>query len=211
MKRFLAAFAVAVLALSGAAHAELQMTSGIRYVEPNEPLATCNTKAQEALSTYLSNVAETAANSGVWTANGPQGTTANTATAVVRCVPYQKGYSAMFVCAIQAPPNPYTAEILCLDVAHKFSGQQVYPLPTPTPPPSGCTTTNLLGTWTNDNDSTKVITMTADGGLTDQDGVSGNWALNGDKASIAYYGLHTLTLSKDGKHLSGDLHLTRKC
>jgi hypothetical protein len=211
VKRTIAAFFVAVLAVAGVAHAKLEMTSGIRYVDTSEPLSACNTKAQQALTTYLSNVAETSPTSGVWTANGPQGTTDNTASAVVRCVPYQSGYAVMFTCAIQTPPNPYTAEILCLDIAHKFAGKGVYPLPTPTPLPTGCTTTNLLGTWTDDNDPTKVIKMTVDGGLTDQDDVSGNWALNGNKASISYYGLHTLTLSSDGKHLSGDLHLTRKC
>lgn len=211
MMRFVAAFCIAVLAVAGAANAKLEMTSGIRYVEPNEPLATCNTKAQDALATYLSNVGETTPTSGVWTGNGPKGTSDDTASAVVRCVPYQNGYAVMFTCAIQTPPNPYTAEILCLDIAHKFAGKDVYALPTPTPPPSGCTTTNLLGTWINDNDPSKILKMGVDGSITDQDGVSGNWALDGMKASMSYYGLHTLTLSGDGKHLSGDLHLTRKC
>lgn len=211
VKRFIAGLFVAALSCAGVANAKLEMTSGIQYAIPNAPISDCNTKAENALNTYLSNVSEVTPNSNVWEAYGPKNATENTASAVIRCNPYQKGYVVRFICAIQTPPNPYTAEILCLDIAHAFSGQKVYPLPTPTPVPSGCTTTNLVGTWINDNNPTNVLKMGIHGSITDQDGVSGNWALNGNKASLSYYGLHTLTLSPDGKRLSGDLHLTRKC
>lgn len=210
--RFTLALLGALAVTATMAAAKLELTSGIRYVVADQPVSQCNTKAQTALNAYLSNVTETPEGSGNWTGSGPKGTTQNTARAVVRCYPVDKGYVATFTCAIQTPPNPYTAEILCLDVAHNFAGKQVYPLPTPTPPPSGCTTTNLVGTWTSDDNPKNVWKLDIDGNGTDQDGVTINWALDGNSASIVHYGTHIMTLSADGKHLSGDGGpFTRKC
>ncbi len=54
--------------------------------------------------------------------------------------------------------------------------------------------------------------MGLNGDVTDSDGVSGNWALDGSTVTFTYYGNHTLTLSADGKHLhGGGYSLTRKC
>jgi hypothetical protein len=133
MMRFVAAFCIAVLAVAGAANAKLEMTSGIRYVEPTEPLATCNTKAQDALNTYLSNVGETTPSSGVWTGNGPKGTSDDTSSAVVRCVPYQNGYAVMFTCAIQTPPNPYTATITIRPKSSRWAWTEASPTKTASP------------------------------------------------------------------------------
>jgi hypothetical protein len=54
--------------------------------------------------------------------------------------------------------------------------------------------------------------MQLNGDLTDNEGVSGNWIIDGSTVTLTYYGNHTLKLSPDGKHLSGPgYNLTRKC
>jgi hypothetical protein len=54
--------------------------------------------------------------------------------------------------------------------------------------------------------------MGINGDVTDNQGVSGNWGLVGNTVTLTYYGNHTLTLSPDGKHMSGGgYNLTRKC
>lgn len=213
-KRILFAVGLAVSALlcQSAASAALDMTTGLRYVVPNAAPSTCGDKAKTALSTYLQNPTESGA--GEWVANGPIGTaSAPTAAATVHCSPVGKGYVVTFTCAVEVPGNPYTAAALCLDVAHKFIGKPVTPLaagPTPTPPPVCGSTTNLVGTWVSNGGPT--FKMDANGDLVDSDGTSGNWALNGNTVTLTYYGNHTLTLSSDGKRISGrDYNLTRKC
>ena len=55
---------------------------------------------------------------------GPMGVIGpTTSAAVVSCAAAGKGYVVTFTCVIQTPQNPYTADDLCLDVAHNFSGQ----------------------------------------------------------------------------------------
>jgi hypothetical protein len=206
-----AALVAAVLACSLVARAGVQMSTGIRYVIPNASPAECGTKAQAALAPYLENAAESPAGSGDWIASGPTGSVHTTASATVNCSPVGKGYVVTFTCAVQVPENPYTADALCMDIAHNFSGKAVTALATAAPAPSGCTTTNLAGTWTS-NGSGPTLTMDATGGLTDQDGVSGNWGVYNGNVTLTYYGTHTLTISSDAKHLTGGgYNLSRKC
>ena len=98
------------------------------------------------------------------------------------------------------------------DIAHNFSGKTETTLATPTPLPTGCSLTNLVGTWVSDNDSKVVLTMDTDGNVTDNEGVSGNWYLVGTTVTLTYYGTKSMKLSADGKHISGSgASYTRKC
>jgi hypothetical protein len=201
---------------SSSAPAAVDISVGIRHVSPDGTLTDCSAKAKAALSTFLQDAAETNAGSGDWVAhsqNGAAGTP--TATAVVRCYALPKGYVVTFTCAVQLPDNPYSSDDLCKDVAHKFYGGAITALaamPTPTPVPTGCATTNLVGTWVSDSDSKLTFSMELNGDLTDNEGVSGNWGLKGNTVTLTYYGNHTMTLSADGKHVTGGGYsLTRKC
>ncbi len=214
----LTAFAsiVATIWCGSSAPASVDISVGVRHVSPDGSLADCGAKAKSSLDAFLQGAAESSPGGGDWMAqaqNGLAGTP--TATAVVRCYALPKGYVVTFTCAVQLPDNPYGANDLCLDIAHKFYGGAVKTLaamPTPTPVPTGCATTNLVGTWISDNDAKKTFTMDLDGDVTDSDGVSGNWGLKGNTVTFTYYGTHTLTLSADGKHLTGGGYsLTRKC
>jgi hypothetical protein len=213
-------FALALLAgliwSKAGAPAAVDMSVGIRYVSQDGAVSDCSSKARASLNAFLQEAAETSAGSGDWLAhsrNGPAGTP--TATAAVRCYALSKGYVVTFTCAVQLPDNPYTADTLCKDVAHKFYGGALTPLaaiPTPTPIPTGCATNSLVGTWVSDNNSKLTLTMTLTGEVTDSESVSGNWILKGMTATLTYYGNHTMTLSGDGKHLSGGGYsLTRRC
>ncbi|HEV7179471.1 MAG TPA: hypothetical protein VGN11_06345 [Candidatus Baltobacteraceae bacterium] len=204
---------VSALLCNTVAPADVDMSSGIRYVVANGSAAECSAKAKTALNTYLQNASEPTPGSGEWLAFGPAGGNgASTAAATVRCYPVGSGYVVTFTCAVQTPGNPYAAAALCLDVAHNFSGKAVTALATPTPPPSGCTTASLVGTWVSNDTPGLTFQMTLSGDVTDNSGVSGNWALSGNTVTLTYYGNHTLTLSADGKHVSGrGYNLTRKC
>jgi hypothetical protein len=209
---FAAALAAAALALGSSAPAAVVMSTGIRYVIPTGTKTDCSAKAQQALGAFLENAAESTPGSGEWLAVGPPGATTLTASAVVSCLALPKGYVVTFTCTVQSPDNPYSADDLCLNVAHTFSGKAVKPLATSTPAPTGCTTANLVGTWVSNNKPGLTMTLSPTGELLDSDGVSGNWALYNNTATLTYYGTHSLTLSPDGKHLRGEGYdLTRKC
>lgn len=201
------------LAFGSPVPAAVEMSTGIRYVIPSGSVGDCSAKAQAALSAYLQNPVEKTTGSGEWSATGPIGVTGPaTAAAVVRCLQVGNGYAVTFTCVVQIPGNPYAADALCLNIAHKFSGKAVTALPTPSPIPTGCTTANLVGTWTNDNKPGSTLQMDVNGGVTDSDGVSGNWNIYGNSANLTYYGTHAMKLSADGKHLTGDGYsFTRKC
>lgn len=213
----IAAALVSGLVWCGApAPAAVDMSVGIRHVSPDGSQADCGSKAKESLDAFLQGAAESSAGSGEWLAysrNGAAGTP--TAVATVRCYGLSKGYVVTFTCVVQLPDNPYGADALCLDVAHKFYGGAISALaaiPTPTPLPTGCATTNLVGTWVSDDKASLTFTMDMNGNLTDSDGVSGNWIIKSDSVVLTYYGNHTMTLSADGKHLrGGGYSLTRKC
>ncbi len=201
---------------SAIAPAAVDLSTGIRYVIPTGTLDECGTKAQAALNKYLQNPKESAAGSHEYVATGPIGGTgqsAGAAAGTVHCFPAGKGYAVTFTCAVETPNNPYDASTLCLDLAHNFSGKEQKPLPTPTPvvAPTGCNTQSLAGTWQSDSDPKLSMKMDPSGNIDASDGVSGNWALSGLTATITYYGNHTEKLSSDGKHLSGQYNLTRKC
>lgn len=209
------ALAALVCAIAVPASAGVVMSTGIRYVfEGNgASLDQCRTKAQTALQAYLQNATEKTPGSGEWLAYAkPNAQGQNTAAAIVSCTATPKGYVVTFTCAVQQPGNSFDADSLCLNIAHNFSGKTVTTLATPTPLPSGCSTTNLVGTWQSDNDSKVVLKLDTEGNLTDPDGVSGNWYLVGKTVTLTYYGTKTLTLSDDGKHMSGSgASYTRKC
>ncbi len=200
----------AIAAASTGARAAIDMSTGLHYAIPVGTVQDCSTKAAAALNAYLPGANETSSGSGDWSSIGPITPGGYTAAAVVRCVAVGAGYAVTFTCAVQSG-NLYQSSDLCLDVAHTFSGKPTVPLATPTPLPSGCSTTNLVGTWTNDKKG-PGFTLAVDGGLTGSDGVSGSWYLSGTTATLTYMGDHVETLSADGKHLTGnDFTLTRKC
>lgn len=207
------ALAALVLTVAAPARAGVVMSTGIRYVYEGAGIDQCRTKAQTALEAYLQSAQEKTPGSGEWMAYGkPNAQGQNTAAAIVRCGATPKGYEVTFTCAVQQPGSSYDADSLCLNIAHNFSGKAVTALATPTPVPSGCSTTNLVGTWQSDNDSKVVLKLDTDGNLTDPDGVSGNWYLVGDTVTLTYYGNKTLKLSADGKKMvGGGASYTRKC
>lgn len=212
-----AAALTAIVWCSSRAPAAVDFSVGIRYVSDTGSLSECSTKAKESLDAFLQDASESSSGSGDWSAhsqNGVNGTP--TATAVVRCYGLSPGYVVTFTCAVELPDNPYTANALCLDVAHKFHGAgAITPLaaiPTPTPEPTGCAPNSLVGTWVSDDNSKLTFSMGLGGDLTDSEGVSGNWSLQGNTATLIYYGTHALTLSSDARHLhGGGYNLTRKC
>jgi hypothetical protein len=212
----------AVLALAGViwcssgAPASVDISAGIRHVSPDGTLADCSDKAKTSLDAFLQDAAETNPGSGDWLAHSQNGISGSpTAIAAVRCYALPKGYVVTFTCTVELPDNPYTAAALCLDVAHKFYGGAITALsaiPTPTPLPTGCATNSLVGTWVSDGNPKQTFTMDLDGNVTDNEGVSGNWGLKGNVVTLTYYGTHTLTLSPDGKHMTGGGYsLTRNC
>jgi hypothetical protein len=218
-KRGLGLFA-ATLFLGSLSHAPaiaaVDFSAGIRHVSDTGSLSDCSVKAKGALEAYLPGATESSQGSGEWFAMGQNlATGAPSSGATVRCYPLAKGYVVMFLCAVQLPANPYGAYALCLDIAHKFYGGPITALaamPTATPMPTGCATTNLVGNWASDNDPKLTFSMQLNGDLTDSEGVSGNWIIDGSTVTLTYYGNHTLKLSSDGKHLSGTgYNLTRKC
>jgi hypothetical protein len=199
-----AALLAGVVWYAPAALASVDLSVGIRKLSDTGSLADCSAKAKASLEAFLVEASETSPGSGDWIAHSTNGVAGTpTATAVVRCLALSKGYVVTFTCAVQLPDNPYGADALCLDVAHKFYGGAITALaaiPTPTPMPTGCATNSL------------TFTMDLTGNVTDSEGVSGNWGLKGTTVTLTYYGNHTLTLSADGKHMHGDGYsLTRKC
>jgi hypothetical protein len=198
------------------ARAAVDFSVGIRRLSDTGSLSDCSAKAKESLEAFLTDATESSPGSGDWSAHSTNGVAGTpTAVAVVRCYGLAKGYVVTFTCAVQLPDNPYSANALCLDVAHKFYGGAITALaaiPTPTPVPTGCATNSLVGTWASDDKPGLTFTMDLTGNVTDSEGVSGNWGLKGNTVTFTYYGTHTLTLSPDGKHLRGDGYsLTRKC
>ena len=214
-KLFAIAALLCMIFTSTPTRAAVDFSTGIRYVVETGGLSDCSAKAQKALAAYLLPPTENPPGSGDWLAFGPTTATAPQnywSSAAVRCGALDQGYVVTFTCSVQTPDSPFTANALCLDIAHNFSGKPETALPTPPPPPSGCNTVNLIGTWTSSGSGGPTMTMSADGTLVDGDGVSGNWVLYGLNATLRYYGDHQLTLSSDGKHLRGDKYdLTRKC
>jgi hypothetical protein len=208
-----AALALAVSVTSAAAPAAIDMSTGLRYVVANAPIGECGTKAKTALSTELVNPFEAPPEgSGQWLAYGPLDSTGHsTAAAAIHCYPVGKGYVVTFTCAVELPGNPYAADDLCLRLGAVFQGKAATPLPSPTPVavPTGCSTVNLVGVWTWNDKPNMTLTMDAQGGLIDSDGVSGNWNLSGHTVTLTYYGTQTITLSADGKHLNAPRGVAR--
>ncbi|HTX58902.1 MAG TPA: hypothetical protein VMH02_04425 [Verrucomicrobiae bacterium] len=197
------------------ATAALDMSTGLRIVTTNAPESDCSAKAKEALTSQLASTFEAGAGTGQWLGYGPIDAAGHaSAAAAIHCFPVGTGYVVTFTCAVELPPNPYSADDLCNRLAAVFQGKAAAAptLATPTPVPTGCALNNLVGTWVSNDDPKQTLTMDANGGLTDQDGVVGSWALSGTTATITHYGTKTATLSSDGKHLNGGgISYTRKC
>jgi len=212
-RRF-AIFLVSVLFLTvSMAPAAVDFATGIRHVVASGTLDDCNAKAKAALEAYLENANEPTP--GEWIATGPVGPNMSpdiTSAGTIHCYAHAGGYIVSFSCMVEAPNNPYSARALCEDLAANFEGTPQTPLATPTPPPSGCTTATLAGTWRSDSDNTLTLKMDQSGELTDSEDVVGSWTLSGNAVKLTYYGYHNMTLSADGKHLSGGGYsFTREC
>jgi hypothetical protein len=199
-------------ASTAAAPAALVMSTGLRYVVTSAPSTECSSKAKAALNSQLQTAGETAEGTGIWIAYGPVDSSGHaSASAAIHCFPVGSGYVVTFTCAVEQPPNPYDADDLCTRLGASFKGKATAPLATPTPVPTGCSTTNLVGSWLLNDDPKQKFVFDLDGGLTDNQGVSGNWGLSGSTVTLTYYGTTTLTLSSDGKRLTGPKSFTRVC
>ncbi len=213
----IAVFAVALALAMGssafAATGALDVSAGLRHLEPSGSIDDCNAKAKTALNANLENAAS---GGGASLAYGPRDSSGRaSAGAVINCYPVGNGYVANFSCSVVVPPSLFSADDLCKRIYATFIGKETAPLATPTPLPTGCSLTNLVGTWTWDDKGGVPFVFDVNGGLTDNQNVSGNWALDGNKVSLVYYGTQTVTLSADGKHLVAprgvERNFTRKC
>ncbi len=213
LRRF-STFLVCALIVCGAiASASVDLATGIRHVVPSGTLADCDSRASAALAAYLQHVLSPTQDEWVGTGPAGEGIQSDTTSAgTIHCYAHAGGYVVTFTCAVEAPNNPYTATALCQDLLAHFEGNAQTPLATPTPPPSGCTTASLAGTWQSDNNNKLTLTLDQNGELTDNESVIGSWTLSGLNVKLTYYGYHNLTLSSDGKHMSGSGYsFTRKC
>jgi hypothetical protein len=207
--------AVALFASTANSPAAIVLSVGIRLVIPNAPPNTCSNKAKAALTSTLSTVGETAPGVGIWIGYGPTDATGHAGSAaVIHCFELDKGYEVTFTCTVDPGDSPYNADALCKALDDKFQGRPTAALAgpaTPTPEPTGCATTNLVGTWLMNNSQSQKFVFTVDGQVTDPQGVSGNWNLDGSTVTLTYYGTSTLKLSSDGKQLTGSKNFTRQC
>jgi hypothetical protein len=107
------------------APAALDMVIGARNVVKNEPLSSCNKKAQSALISVLGKAAEYG-DTGDWEGYGAIDSSGNSfAAAAVHCYPLDEinGYVVTFTCAAQTPPAVETADVICQKLATAFGGQ----------------------------------------------------------------------------------------
>ncbi len=206
---------VALLASTAATPAAVQLSVGIRLVIPNGAIETCSSKAKAALSAELSTVGETSPGTAIWFGYGATDSEGHaTSAAAIHCFPVDKGYEVTFTCTVEQPGSPFNADQLCKGLDDKFQGRTGTPLTlpaTPTPVPTGCATTNLVGTWLMNNSQSQKFVFSVDGDVTDPQGVSGNWNLDGNTVTLTYYGTSTLKLSPDGKQITGSKNFTRQC
>jgi hypothetical protein len=213
---FTAALTLAVSWCTAAAPAAIQMSAGLRHVVESAPDGECSAKAKAALNDSLQNAFETAPGNGIWMAYGQLNSQGHTSSAAaIHCYPLGKGYTATYTCSVELPTSPFSASDLCNKLYASMADKAAVVLATPTPEPSGCSLTNLVGTWTLDDKNGAKFVFDASGGLVDNENVNGNWALTGNQASLVYYGTHALTLSADGKKLMAPrgtpLNFTRQC
>lgn len=119
-----AAFALAVGLAGRPVHAALDMVIGDKSVVKNEPLSTCNTKAQSALISVLGKAAEYG-DTGSWEGYGASDASGNSfAAAAIHCYPLDavSGYVVTFTCASQTPPATESATAICTKLAAAFGG-----------------------------------------------------------------------------------------
>jgi hypothetical protein len=210
--RFAIFLVCALIAARAIAPASVDLATGIRHVVPSGTIADCDSKASAALGAYLQHVLSPTQDE--WVGTGPIGENVapdTTSAGTIHCFAHAGGYVVTFTCTVEVPNSTYTATALCDDLLNNFEGRPQTPLATPTPPPSGCTTASLAGTWQSDSNKL-TLTLEQNGELTDSDNVIGSWTLSGLNVKLTYYGYHNLTLSSDGKRMSGSGYsFTRKC
>jgi hypothetical protein len=120
-----AGFVLAVGLAGRPAPAALDMVIGDKNVVKNEPLSSCNTKAQSALISVLGKAAEYG-DTGNWEGYGATDASGNSfAAAAIHCYPLDavSGYLVTFTCASQTPPATETASVICTKLAAAFGGQ----------------------------------------------------------------------------------------
>jgi hypothetical protein len=120
-----AGFALTVGLAGRPAPAALDMVIGDRTVVKNEPLSSCNAKAQGALDSVLGKAAEYG-DTGNWEGYGATDSSGNSfAAAAIHCYPLDavSGYLVTFTCAAQTPPATETASVICTKLAAAFGGQ----------------------------------------------------------------------------------------
>jgi hypothetical protein len=119
-----AGFTLAVGLAGRPAPAALDLVVGDRTVVKNEPLTSCNTKAQSALNSVLGKAAEYG-DTGNWEGYGATDSSGNSfAAAAIHCYPLDavSGYLVTFTCAAQTPPATETASAICTKLAAAFGG-----------------------------------------------------------------------------------------
>jgi hypothetical protein len=119
-----AGLALAIGLAGRPAAAALDMVVGDKNVVKNEPLSTCNSKAQSALILVLGKAAEYG-DTGNWEGYGATDASGNSfATAAIHCYPLDdvNGYLVTFTCAAQTPPATETATVICTKLATAFGG-----------------------------------------------------------------------------------------
>lgn len=107
------------------APAALDVVVGDRNVVKNQPLSSCNSKAQSALASVLGKPAEIG-ETGEWEGYGATDGSGNSfAAAAIHCWPLDSvsGYLVTFTCASQTPPATESASIICSKLSAAFGGQ----------------------------------------------------------------------------------------
>ncbi len=112
-------------AARASAPAALDVVVGDRNVVKNQPLSSCNSKAQSALASVLGKPAEIG-DTGEWEGYGATDASGNSfAAAAIHCWPLDdvSGYLVTFTCASQTPPATEPASIICSKLSAAFGGQ----------------------------------------------------------------------------------------
>ncbi len=124
-----ASFVIGLLLAFGVARtgasAALDVVVGDRNVVKNQPLSSCNSKAQSALATVLGKPAEIG-DTGEWEGFGATDGSGNSfAAAAIHCWPLDDigGYLVTFTCASQTPPATESASVICSKLSAAFGGR----------------------------------------------------------------------------------------
>jgi hypothetical protein len=106
------------------ANAALDMVDGARSVVQHKPISDCSAKAKSALNSVLQGAFEAGAGTGQWMAFGTPDSAGNSAaSAAIHCYPINDGYVVTLTCAVDTPPYPDSANVLCTKLATAFGIQ----------------------------------------------------------------------------------------